>query len=253
MITPRVFIASNYREFRQERRALIEVLERLGLQAVVMESFGASAAAPVELCIEAVRSSDLVLALIGSRYGSSPPDDPRSFTHVELETALAESIPVIAYFRAGLTPETFAERAPEAPEAFAAIIARVGDLHVIEQFDSIRGLARAAERDIARAIERLLLRSAQAVEARSRLQEGLEALERGDLALARCRFFSLANAGDPRGDYWLGVLELLDSSAPHAITEALRRIGEAGAKGDARAQSVVKAIVTAAPSWLDIA
>ena len=67
-----------------------------------MEHFGAIARPPIEVCREKVLASDVVVVMVAHRYGWVPSEEQggdgrKSITWYEVEIALAERIPVLAY------------------------------------------------------------------------------------------------------------------------------------------------------------
>ncbi|WP_406084527.1 DUF4062 domain-containing protein [Micromonospora zamorensis] len=81
-----VFISSVIKEYEEFRAAARRAIEALGHRAVGAEDFPASASTPQQACLAAVRNSDLIVLLIGQRYGDRL-DSGRSATHEEYEEA----------------------------------------------------------------------------------------------------------------------------------------------------------------------
>lgn len=94
----KIFLSSTYEDLAEYREHLMAVLD--GCEAVYkgMEFFGASQAKPLETCLRNLAASNLVVTLIGTRYGSIPEGETKSFTELELEYALRTGKPVWAYF-----------------------------------------------------------------------------------------------------------------------------------------------------------
>jgi len=68
---PKVFISSTYRDLEGEREHLIDHLTR-SYTVLSMELFTASSTNPVQECKEKVTESDVVVLIIGRRYGQRP-------------------------------------------------------------------------------------------------------------------------------------------------------------------------------------
>jgi hypothetical protein len=96
----RIFISSVIGGYEPYRAAAAEALETLGHQVVWAEDFPASAATPQQGCLAAVRQSDLVVLLIGSRYGAPQPSG-LSATHEEYREA-KERKPVLVFVESGV-------------------------------------------------------------------------------------------------------------------------------------------------------
>lgn len=79
----RVFISSVKVSLEEERRALPGQIRALGHEPVMFEDFTAQADPSREACLRAVQSSDLVLLILGERYGYTFPETGQSATHDE--------------------------------------------------------------------------------------------------------------------------------------------------------------------------
>jgi hypothetical protein len=101
----RIFISSIIGGYEAYRAAAAEAAETLGHQVVRAEDFPASSATPQQACLAAVRKSDLVVLLIGGRYGAPQPSG-LSATHEEYREA-KERKPVLVFVESGV------ERDPE--------------------------------------------------------------------------------------------------------------------------------------------
>lgn len=110
----RVFISSARGGLAPYRTAAIEVVRRLGLVAVCMEDFSPERLPPPEVCRREVESSDVLVLLLGRRYGSRPPGSDYSYTELEYRWAVAgDAIEVLPFVidPSYLLPETDAEEA----------------------------------------------------------------------------------------------------------------------------------------------
>jgi hypothetical protein len=77
--------------FRQVARDVIEGFKfdgRAPFEPVMMEDFGARDGAAREVCAEYVRGCDVLVGIIGIRYGAHPPEDQTSYTELEFQTAV---------------------------------------------------------------------------------------------------------------------------------------------------------------------
>jgi len=65
----KVFISSLISGFEGERAAVKRAIEVFGHQAIMAEDFGARASSPQVACLDGLRAADLVILILGSRYG----------------------------------------------------------------------------------------------------------------------------------------------------------------------------------------
>jgi hypothetical protein len=100
----KVFISSLIGGFEPERQAARRAVETLRYQPIMAEDFGAQPTSPQVACLQGVRDSDLVVLILGERYGAIPPGSSLSATHQEYREARA-SKPVLAFVQQGVTPE----------------------------------------------------------------------------------------------------------------------------------------------------
>lgn len=95
----KVFISSLISGMEAERAAARRVIEALRHEVLVAEDFGARPSSPQVACLGAVRASDLVVLILGARYGAVQPSGI-SATHEEYREA-QERKPVIALVQRG--------------------------------------------------------------------------------------------------------------------------------------------------------
>jgi hypothetical protein len=100
----KIFISSLIGGFELERQAARRAVETLRYQPIMAEDFGAQPTSPQVACLQGVRDSDLVVLILGERYGAIPPGSSLSATHQEYREARA-SKPVLAFVQQGVTPE----------------------------------------------------------------------------------------------------------------------------------------------------
>jgi hypothetical protein len=92
-----VYVSSTYSDLRTYREAAFDVLRRLNIQFSGQELFSATAEFPLERGLEAIEKSDLLLLILGHRYGFVPAGHEKSITELEYEVAKTKGIPVIAF------------------------------------------------------------------------------------------------------------------------------------------------------------
>jgi site-specific recombinase XerD len=89
-----VFVSSTYIDLKNERQKAVEGILRSKHIPAGMELFIPSDKTQWEIIKEWIRDSDLLLLILGGRYGSIEPESGKSYTHLEYEFALSNGIPV---------------------------------------------------------------------------------------------------------------------------------------------------------------
>lgn len=93
----KIFVSSTYNDLKDTRARLIKHLEDAGVSPVRMEVFGARPETSLDTSLAELRGSDVVIVLIGSKYGSRIPGSDLSYSHREVREAIEYSIPVYAF------------------------------------------------------------------------------------------------------------------------------------------------------------
>jgi hypothetical protein len=91
-----VFVSSTYEDLREERAAVMTALLNLDCFPAGMELFPAADEDSLTLIKRVIEESDYYLLLLGGRYGTCPPGEERSYTHLEYDYALEVGKPTIA-------------------------------------------------------------------------------------------------------------------------------------------------------------
>ncbi|HDS1140778.1 TPA: DUF4062 domain-containing protein [Stenotrophomonas maltophilia] len=99
----KVFISSLISGMEAERAAVKRAVERLGHAPIMAEDFGARPSSPQVACLGGVRESDLVILILGPRYGV-PQAGGVSATHEEILEARNRK-PILVFLQAGAEPE----------------------------------------------------------------------------------------------------------------------------------------------------
>ena len=94
-----IFVCSTYSDLAEERSSVLKGIQRLQLQHDSMEFFGARTEAPVDICLEEVRRSDVIVIIVGLRYGSLVPGTDVSFSEAEYNEAYRLRKPCLVYVR----------------------------------------------------------------------------------------------------------------------------------------------------------
>ena len=91
-----IFVSSTYLDLTQERQKAVEGILRSKHIPAGMELFAPSNKTQWDIIQEWIKNSDLLLLIIGGRYGSIEPESGKSYTHLEYEFALTNRIPVFS-------------------------------------------------------------------------------------------------------------------------------------------------------------
>ncbi|TMJ20504.1 MAG: DUF4062 domain-containing protein [Alphaproteobacteria bacterium] len=94
----KVFVSSTFDDLIDYREHVLRALTRCEEVYKGMEFFGSSPRKTLDFCLQQVKASDVVVCLVGHRYGSRPPGSDISFTEHEVNHALELGLPVHAYF-----------------------------------------------------------------------------------------------------------------------------------------------------------
>jgi hypothetical protein len=104
----RVYVSSPALDLAGARAHVIDVIRRSGCEAVSMEMYGADTRQPIERCLHDVRTCEIYVGIVAWRYGSCPPDSPKSFTHLEYEEAVRHRKHVLVFHLDESAPWTVA-------------------------------------------------------------------------------------------------------------------------------------------------
>jgi len=99
----RIFLSSVISGMETYRAAAQRAAETLGHTVTMAEDFGASPFSPQQVCLGAVRDADIVMLLLGARYGT-PQESGLSPTHEEYREARA-SKPVLVFLQENVSRE----------------------------------------------------------------------------------------------------------------------------------------------------
>jgi hypothetical protein len=99
----KVFISSVITNFERYREAAADAIRTLGHDVVRAEDFGASADSPQQVCLQGVRQAQVVVLLLGARYGTPGPSG-LSPTHEEFQEA-RDRCRVLVFVQRGVDAE----------------------------------------------------------------------------------------------------------------------------------------------------
>jgi hypothetical protein len=100
----KVFISSLIGAFEPYRAACRSAITTLRHEPLMAEEFGARPQSPQVACLQGVREADIVVLVLGERYGAAQPGSQVSATHEEYREAKGRK-PVIAFVQDGIVPE----------------------------------------------------------------------------------------------------------------------------------------------------
>lgn len=92
----KIFVSSLISGFEPFRLAAEAAIQTLRHEPIMAEDFGARAGSPQVACLQGVRDSELVVLVLGKRYGAVQPGSGLSATHEEFREA-RERKPVLAF------------------------------------------------------------------------------------------------------------------------------------------------------------
>ena len=99
----RIFISSLITGFETQRTAARRAVTTLRHEPVMAEDFGAQPNSPQIACMQGLRSSDMMVLILGEHYGFVPLNSTLSATHQEYREA-RETKPVVAFVQEGISP-----------------------------------------------------------------------------------------------------------------------------------------------------
>jgi len=159
-----VFLCSTYEDLSDEREKILQAIRKLQLQHDSMEFFGARSHLPINTCLQEVRQSDLLVVVVGHRYGSLVPGREVSFSEAEYIEGYNLTKPCLVYLRSDDTPilPKFVERNPENIRRLERWKSELRDRHTVAPFSDPQDLALQVSADIARTVQDLRDAEAQA-------------------------------------------------------------------------------------------
>jgi len=107
----KVFISSVIAGMEEYRAAAREAAESLEYTVIAAEDFGAAPGSPQQVCLAGVRDADVVVLLLGARYGT-PQRSGLSPTHEEYREARGRK-PVLVFVQTGIARERDEEKLVE--------------------------------------------------------------------------------------------------------------------------------------------
>ena len=145
-----VFVSSTSRDMRDQRAALREVVEDLGMTYVGMEDFVPDEMTPAEYIREQVDMCDMYVGIIGKRYGHVEPGSGMSMTEIEYHQAVAGGKPLRVFVMSddAEVSEDFIDSDPIAVGKLEAFRDRVLATHTCKLFSDLDELREAVRQSL---------------------------------------------------------------------------------------------------------
>jgi hypothetical protein len=154
--TQTVFICGTYFDLSADRGAILDAVQRLQLHLHSMEFFGARPERPIETCLSEVRESDVLVVVVGHRYGTLVPELEISYSEAEYEEGYRLNKPCLVYIRDDVpTDPKLLEQDPRKIELLGKWRARLEERHTPAHFREVDKLAVQVAVDLGRTIRRL--------------------------------------------------------------------------------------------------
>lgn len=152
-----VFVCSTFSDLSAEREAVLDAIRRLQLQHDSMEFFGARASQPIETCLAEVRRSNILVVIVGHRYGTLVPESRVSFSEAEYTEAHRLKKPCLVYIRDDNVPvlPKQMERDAEKLMLLQNWKAVLQERHTVAAFQGGKDLAERVAADLSRTITEL--------------------------------------------------------------------------------------------------
>lgn len=176
-----VFVCSTFSDLSEERGAVLDAIGRLKLQHDSMEFFGARAQQPIKTCLEEVRQSDVLVVIVGHRYGTIVPDLGISYPEAEYSEGFKLNKPCLVYVRDDNIPilPKYMERDPEKLKLLEKWKTKLHSRHTVAMFQNESRLAVQVAADLSRTMQDLKegakARAAAKATARSEASDGIVA------------------------------------------------------------------------------
>ena len=152
-----IFVCSTFSDLSQEREGVLDAIRRLKLQHDSMEFFGARAEQPIETCLQEVRASDVLVIIVGHRYGSIVPELGISYSEAEYSEGFRLKKPCLVYMRDENVPilPKHMERDAEKLKLLERWKETLQSRHTVAAFQDGNRLAVQVAADLARTIQDL--------------------------------------------------------------------------------------------------
>jgi Domain of unknown function (DUF4062) len=152
-----VFVCSTFSDLSQEREGVLDAIRRLKLQHDSMEFFGARAEQPIETCLQEVTASNVLVVIVGHRYGSIVPNLGISYSEAEYERGFRLKKPCLVYLKDDDVPTLprHMERDPDKLKLLERWKKTLQQRHTVCPFQEGSRLAVQVTADLSRTIQDL--------------------------------------------------------------------------------------------------
>ena len=152
-----VFVCSTFSDLSEERESVLDAIRRLQLQHDSMEFFGARTGQPIETCLAEVRRSNILVVVVGHRYGSIAPKMDISYSEAEYREGYRLKKPCLVYMRGDdvPVPPRLMERDPEKFRLLDTWKRNLHTRHTVASFEARNDLAVQVAADLSRTISDL--------------------------------------------------------------------------------------------------
>lgn len=152
-----VFLCGTFADLAEHREAVINAVRKLQLQYETMEFFGARPGLPLDTCLSEVRRSDILVVIVGHRYGSLVPDLGISFSEAEYEEGFRLRKPCLVYMLDDDVPVLLKniERDPDKLRQLERWKMILQNRHTVARFSDGHDLAVRVVADLARTMQAL--------------------------------------------------------------------------------------------------
>lgn len=153
----RVFLCSTFADLRDERKAVLDAIRKLQLEHDSMEFFGARSNLSITTCLEEVRRSDIVVVIVGHRYGNLVPRRNISFSEAEYREGHKLKRPCLVYFIDENSPVLIGnvERDPDKMQLLDRWKKTLSKRHTVSTFTNAHDLAVRVAVDLSRIIKNI--------------------------------------------------------------------------------------------------
>ncbi len=150
-----VFVCSPFEDLIEERKAVIYAIQKLGLRDNCMELFGARIGSPIKTCLDEVGQSDIIIVVIGHKYGSFISGRNISITEAEYLESQRLGLPCLVYLRDESAPvdSNYFEHDPIKLQALEKFKMLLKEKHTVGFFKDPLELAVGVAVDLTRAID----------------------------------------------------------------------------------------------------
>jgi tetratricopeptide (TPR) repeat protein len=145
-----VFVCSTFDDLVEEREAVLDAIRRVQQRHNAMEFFGAQPEQPIKVCLDQVGKSDLLVVIVGLKYGSLPSGVEISYSQAEYEESVRLGKPCLVYLRDEDVPilPKFVEQDPDKLRLLKTWKGALNASHTVAKFESWPKLAVQVAADI---------------------------------------------------------------------------------------------------------